>query len=535
MAGCLLLVGGVQAADKKKGGMAPAIPSDVSLGFTGITREQLLTDIKRVGMLPVELPEKFRDRDDARRTLQDAVATYLRAAGFQVVGSTTYQEGFDRLNRERGGMYDAATGELKREVAAAVREGARAEFASKQQLDGFILLQVQPTSANCIGYYATWDGVHERSDGAGPPINVDLEKLSRGEKLGSLPALSLWLRIANKQDQVLFERRGGIQLSSYLEPPKASYVAYEATFSRFPPVATADLLNDSKRIDRAARVATLPLVREANSQLLTPRGKPLDLPPLPHAQAVVAESPLLVPRDRILQSVRRVAVAPVDPGPFAVSGEVQKQLVRSLKMELEPLKWEVIEAPGARDLLAKAMRELRPFDPLTGRRDDAKVSAARMSVFTALGMTPIPDAILWAGLVQVIAVHEGVEVRWDGRSQNAYTLGSTERSAGEPRNIWELGSGGISAMSISVSLIDANDALLYRSRGGVQVLEKITMGTGLVTHESLSFVALGPADILNDYIREREAVEYALRALVLTPEALEAKLHPPKPGKGKGR
>jgi hypothetical protein len=540
---CLALSGGVEAAGNKKSGKAPAIPSDVSLGFTGSTREQLLTNIKRVGILPVELPETLRDRDDARRVLQNAVATYLRAAHFEVIGPATYLESFDRLNRERGGMYDVATGELKPEVGIAVREGARAEFASKEQLDGFIFLRVQPTVADCLGYYATWDGVHERSDGKGPPNSVDLEKLSRGDKVGSLSALSLSMQITNLRDQVLFERRGGIQLSAYLELPKASYLAYEATFSRFPLVGAADLLNDSKRIDRAARVATLPLVRTPteislrhdDTQLNTPRGKPLDLPPLPPAQAGVAESALLVPRDRILQTVHRVAVAPVDPGPFAVSAEVQKQLLRSLRMELAPLHWEVFEAPGARDLLAKAMRDIKPFDPLTGTRDDAKVSAARKSVFTALGMAPIPDAILWSDLVRVIALHEGVEVRWDGRSQNAYTLGSAERSPGEPRNIWELGSGGISAMSISVSLTDANDTLLYRARGGVQVLEKISMGTGLVTHDSLSFVPLGPADILNDYVREREAVEYALRALVLTPEALEAKMHPAKPGKGKGR
>ncbi len=52
----------------------------------------MLASIKRVGILPVELPPGFRDHQDkAQAALTSAVTKYLELAGFDVVGLDTYR------------------------------------------------------------------------------------------------------------------------------------------------------------------------------------------------------------------------------------------------------------------------------------------------------------------------------------------------------------------------------------------------------------------------------------------------------------
>lgn len=540
---CLALCGGAEAADKKKGSTKPPppVPSDMSLGFSRLSRDALLSTIKRVGVLPVVLPDAYRDHHDAEVALRDAVIKYLQAAKFEVIGPATYQESLVRLNQQRGGMYDESTGELKREVAGAVQGGARREFASREQLDGFVYVRVIQTTSDCDEYYASWNGVSERSDGKLPPTSGFVDGISVGQSKGRLPALSLLVVIFDKQEQVVFERRGGIQLTSYLAGVEGLHFQFEGTLIRFKDVPPGDLLKDSQRLDRAARVATLPLVStpkeislaDDESQGKTRRLNLLALPAPPTGYLAAAESPLRVAREQILQSVHRVAVAPVDPGPFAVSGEVQQQFARSIKLELAPLNWEVVEVPGARDLLDKALREAKTFDSLTGTQDESRASAARKAVFTSLGISPAPDAIVWPGLVKVGASHDGGDVEWDGANQNAYSMLPIVKGILDRTNRPEMGAGGISAMSFSLSLTDSNDTTLYRSRGGVQLLQRLTQRPGSYTLAGAELVDVPASELLNDYVRERAAVEYAVQDLVLTPEALAAKRQPPKPGKEK--
>src|SRR6185295_4158047 len=157
-------------------------------------------------------------------------------------------------------------------------------------------------------------------------------------------------------------------------------------------VSLKDLLRDSARIERATRVATLPLVRtpreiadgdddpEINAQKIHLK----DLPAQPPGHKQVRESPLLVPRDQILGSVKRVALSPIYPGPFKVPADVQKRLMDLIREELAPLGWEIIDSPQARDVLLAKMLESQLFDPMTGKRDEARATEIRKSVFKSL-------------------------------------------------------------------------------------------------------------------------------------------------------
>jgi len=533
IASCVALGGAAQAATTKKAKPPPPIPTDKELGFFDNTRDELLANVKRVGVMPVyDLPAPLRDRDDAKKALQDAVIKHLQLAKFDVVGPEPYQAAFDRFNKQLGGMYDPATGDLRREVATAVLQNARREFGSKEKLDAFVFVRVVLQSAPYSSDYCYWDGVHDRADGKVPSKNAFLNFWNADSSTGSVPALSLLIQIVNTRDRVLYGRRGGIQPAAYHDWVKGSNAPFQT-------VKYEDLLKDNQRIERAARVATLPLVHtpkeislgDANPEINAKQIDISTLPALPPGKLYKDESPLLVPRDEILQKVHRVALSPVDPQQFNISAEMQQRLVDHVKSELKPLNWELIDAPKAHELLGKELLQTQLYDPLTGKRDEAKASAVRKSVFSALGITPVPDAILWIGVTRTSAIHRWGDVEWDGVSQSGLTLGPVVSKLFSGSAQVGAGSGGISASSFTAYLADANDTALYKGRGGLQLLQKLKYTPPAYYQAGRAdAVDLAPSELFNDQTREQPAVHAALRSLVLAPEALEAELHPAKSG-----
>jgi hypothetical protein len=532
----LALSGAADAANSKKTKPPPPIPTDKELGFFDNTRDELFASIKRVGIMPVtDMPGALRDRDDAKKALQDAVAKYLKLANFEVIGVESYQAGYDRFNKQLGGMYDPATGDLRREVASAVLQNARREFGSKEKLDAFVFIRVVLSAAPYSNDYCYWDGVHDRADGKPPPKNAFMDFWNADASTGSVPALSLLVQIVSTRDRVVYGRKGGIQPAAYHDWVKESNAPFQT-------VEFEDLLKDAQRIDRAARVATLPLVRTPKDISLGDKdpeinAKRIDLstlPVLPPGKLYKDESPLLVPRDEILQKVRRVALSPVDPDRFDISDAMKQRLVDYVRWELKALNWEIIEAPKAHELLGKELLKTQLFDPMTGKRDEAKATAVRKSVFTALGITPTPDAILWVGLTRTTAIHRWGDVEWDGVSQSGLTMGPVVSKIWGGSAQPGAGSGGISASSFTAYLADANDTPLYRGRGGLQLLQKLNYTPpGYYQAGRADPVDLSPGELFTDMSREQPAVHAALRTLVMTPEALQAELNPPKPGKEK--
>jgi hypothetical protein len=522
--------GGLDAATKKKATKPPPpIPADAELGFFDTTRDELLASIKRVGIMPVtDMPRELRERDDAKLLLQEAVAKYLKLANIEVVMPTTYQAAYDRFNTQLGGMYDPVTGAYKREVAAAVVSNARREYLSKEKLDGLAYVRVVMTGAAYSADWAEWDGVRDRSNGKPAPANALVDFMTADKSSGKIPAASLLLQIVNAQERVVYGRHGGIQLFAYHE-----YIKY--TDIGFIQVPVKHRLNDAPRMDRAAREATLPLRftpkeislgaenPEINARLIDVN----TLPPLPPGEPFEDASPLLVPRDQILAAIKRVAVSGFNPDRFAVPEEVQQRLMAGVKQELAPLGWELIDAPQARDIFVKELAAAKVFDPLTGKADEAKVSAIRKSIFNRLGLTPVPDAILWIGLDQTTELHNYADVTWDGVTQNAVTMQPVVKKFFGGSFVGDAGKGTIQAVSLSIRLNDANDTPLYRARGGLQLTQRLAVTPATYSSGGRAkAVDLAPSELFQDTSREMPAVHAALRHLVLTPEALALELDP---------
>jgi len=520
------LSSGAEAATQKKKGPPPKpVPTDRALGFFGNTRDEMLGSIKRVGILPVRVP--LEDRPDAAKAIQDAVARNLTLAHFEVVLPDTYQATYDKFNKQLGGMYDAKTGVLKDDVYNAVTQNALREFVSKERLDGYVVVRVVQESADYAGLDATWDGVRENVDGKKTDGFVSFWNAT--DTRGSVPALSIRVQIVSAQGRVTFGRQGGVQLTAYF----GTVPEQGLTFVR---VSHEDLLKDLPRIDRAVRVATLPLVRtpleirdgQNNPEINLALIKPKDLPALPVAKTGEPESPLKVQRDQILASVKRVALSPVYAGDFDVPEGAKQRLLKLVPQELAPLHWEIIDSPKIREVLLNKLLSSQVFDPLTGKRDAARVTEIRKSVFKDLGTEP-PDAILWLGVESFMALQREGDVEWDGVNQNAFTRGPVKKSWWVPSGTANpmAGQGSIKVSSFTAYMTDANDTVLYRSRGGIEVLQNLKL-----SYNDAQTADLAPSELFSDPFRETAAVRVALQDLVLTPEALYA-LKNPDPKKGK--
>jgi hypothetical protein len=122
-------------------------------------------------------------------------------------------------------------------------------------------------------------------------------------------------------------------------------------------------------------------------------------------------------------------------------------------------------------------------------------------------------------MVPTVVQHHWGDVQWDGVNQSAITLGpvhSAPHLFGGTNNP-SSGDGGLRAASLLVQLRNADDALLYENRGGVQLLQQLNGKTP---------VDLAPTELFHDIAREQPAVHAALRDLVLTKEQLDLELHP---------
>jgi hypothetical protein len=519
---CVLLLGVVQLASAAPEKKPPPIPTDKELGFFTGTRDEMLNGVKRVGVMTPWMPYGLNDREDVKKALQALVADYLKKAGMDVVPPESFQASYDRLNREIGGIYDPKTGAIKEEQQRAVYTSARREFVEDQKLEGYVITRIIPARSNFSSPYAFWDRVRERSTGRVAANALSEFLLTDNTHTGTLPAYSLTIQIANAQDQIVFGRIAGVQLSAYYDVQKAK------TGNGFLQVPAADLFTDQVRLERAVRVATLPLVM-SGTEIVAKSKDPMvdamlidmdDLPQPPVGVERTQASPLQAPREEILGSVRRVALGPMGLAGFAMDPETQGRYLELIRAQVQKLGWEVVTAPNAREVFEQELKATEQlYDPYTGVRDDAKVVAARKAVFSGLGVEPAVDAIIWPSLQKTVAPHEFGDAQWDGVSQSGITLGPVKKALWSGSGVVGAGSGSLSAVTLLVRIANAEDKVLYDGRGGVQLLEQLK-GSRAET--------LAAQELFKDTTREEIAVRAALRQLVMSPEEIAAEQNPKK-------
>jgi hypothetical protein len=506
----------------------PVPPTNESLGFTGLGRDEVLAQCKRVGLIPIAKPPLFGVEPEASARIEAAATRALQAAGLEVVGPETYTKAYDRFNKAIGGIYDPFTGAARKDAYSNVYQNAVREFFTQEQLGCVALVRVLTVRANTANKFATWDGAEEYVDGQ---ANGAFARFMFGNNgTGALGALSIRLQLYSRESKVLFGRDGGVQLTSYYDHLHAEQ---NSDFLRVP---RAKWLQDDKRIERALTCATVPL-RYSREQIAagdkdpainTLAVAPSSLPQPPAGSTGKEESPLLVPREQILGSVHTVVLGPLLSNAPAPPADVATRYRTLVHERLAKLGWNVVESDQLNAAFGAAIKQMGGlYDPMTGKSDPDRVRLLTQTAMKSLSLTANPDAIAFISLVKNSVIQKYSNVDWDGAQQNALTLGPVINRGslfGGTVNA-AAGEGGIEALSLQFLLRDSTGTIVYQARGGIQLAQQLNLLTernySTISYKQ-NYTNLAPSELFKDPDRDVHAVDVALRELVFSPEEIAA-------------
>ena len=527
---CLLLsaAAAIAAPGAVNASAQPAPATKEELGFFGGTREEVLSQCKRVGLIPLPRPTLVGVEPDASTRIEAALANALKQAGLDVVGTDSYTKAYDRFNKAVGGVYDPFLGSPRKDASTGVAQNAIREFITQERLGCVVVARAIDTKAQVTGNLARWDGAVEFVDGQ---ANSGLSRTFFGnEGTGSLRAVSLALQLQSREGKVMYSRSGGVQLESYLDRQHGN------DESSFLIVPRAKLLLDDKRIERALTFATVPLRYTADEIAAGAKGPapntydiaPAQMPAPPAGLQVSEDSPLKAPRDQILGKVHRVVLGPVMPSGITPPPDAVPRYRALVHDRLARLGWEVIDTDNLMLAVGSSMQKSGGlYDPLSGKLDPDKLKSVFQLATKTLGITPPPDAIATITVSKTAAPQKWATATWDGTQQNAMTLGPAINRAklfGGTENP-SAGEGVMSASSVYVMLRDTDGTVLYEGRGGIELLQQLSIKnqmSGRTINYVQTLTALAPSELFKDPARDERAVDVALHELLVSPEDIAA-------------
>jgi len=261
-----------------------------------------------------------------------------------------------------------------------------------------------------------------------------------------------------------------------------------------------------------------------------------DLPPVPAGVVAAKDTGLKVPREQVLSTVHRVALGPLFPGDYKVPPELAALYRTQVHEELQRLGWEVLDADNLNAVAASAIAKTGAnYDPFTGAQDPLKVADMMHTIFSALALTPPPDALMTISLIRTWAPQKWAIAQWAGTEQDALKLGpvtkgpklfggSTNPNAGE---------GSVGASAVRIVLRDSANVTLYDGLGGIELLQQLSLTSSMTGYRQTTFVQKltdrAPQELFRDEARVQRALHTALRELVLTPAEIAAENQPEKP------
>jgi hypothetical protein len=215
-------------------------------------------------------------------------------------------------------------------------------------------------------------------------------------------------------------------------------------------------------------------------------------------------NPFKVAETEIRQKVKRIALFPVslptdldDPDP--VKAKFEALISAKLK------EGGFVPVPSQElDAIWKRMKEQLGgfFDPITGKRDEAKFKTAREHALREIQAKTKADAVLHPS-IQFIKVNFYPnfymnEASWHGTSESMLTGGFWGFFGSQL-------SGTTTALSLYVTVEDINGVDMYANAGGIQLAYKLS---------GQSFVAVPRQQLFADEQRNQGAVNVALNPLI---------------------
>ncbi len=439
-----------------------------------IPRAEILASVKTIGVMPIEGDRVVPNEDEFGARLEQGIIERLQSAGFTVVPPSAMRAVRARGQATLGGLYDPLTGTAIRDRLEALEEFSRSEYRALHPVDAVLFVKVIRRPANLDFGAAEWDGVRERVSSE-PGITTVLQYALGGTKtVAKASALSLAVKLVNLNGQTLYTGYGGLLL---LEYPTLSGALVEYDLSSVDPRFS---VGDPAIISRALRVAVDPLAAGALPS------KPLVFAVPPPAK--LPGTQILALRD-LLREHRRLALAPLETPqlPLDQSDQLKVRYTRLLRAKLTELGFDVAGGTDFEELWAAERAAAGGFfDPLTGRPDAAKLSAARARVLATLRERYSVSALARASIVlRTAPFHQGY-AKWDGAVQSVTGGGSLLFNASIFNSNIRY-TGDLDAFSLEVRIIDDTNQVLFEGRGGIELAQHLEHGDVVPAPEAALF------------------------------------------------
>jgi hypothetical protein len=213
-------------------------------------REDFLSKVQTIALAPVSFENVHEAQNDFAQQVNDLVESELRQAGFKVVSSSVYQSINQQTPYESDLAVNPSTEKATTQELQKRQNRIHEKLADQHDVDAFLYPEVTAVTARFFQTGAKWDGVSESTTGKyGLGCSAGTEN-----KKGTMPALSLRLKLIDSDGIVQYDRNGGIQLLSHYR---------SQGFKRVP---ESELYRDEDRNQQAVQVAVGPLVGKEQPQ-----------------------------------------------------------------------------------------------------------------------------------------------------------------------------------------------------------------------------------------------------------------------------
>ncbi len=212
-------------------------------------------------------------------------------------------------------------------------------------------------------------------------------------------------------------------------------------------------------------------------------------------------NPFKITEEDFYGKIKTIALAPVViPGDLENKEQVKAKFESLIESKLREAGFVVIQSrefAEIRELMTKQLGGY--FDPVTGKRDEAKFKSVKEHSLREMHAKFNSDAVLYSSIQVFLASFSGGKAAWHGTSESLSTGGLLGALSVSTRN------GKVSALSFGVGIEDSNGVDIYVNWGGIQLLNKLSGG---------EFVPIAQSELLSNEERNATAVNISLDPLV---------------------
>jgi len=170
-----------------------------------VPRDSFYGSLKIVALTPVDVPSVGDNTEQLRFRYSRLIQERLEGAGFKVVGPDQVGPVMSAEAAKIGGLYDPVTGKVDDSKRKAFVQACGAELFARYGVDALLRADVRVVKASVNVDKAHWDGLTES-------VKISTFWNALTTYSGTVPALSLVVRLSRPSGELLYAQGGAIQL-----------------------------------------------------------------------------------------------------------------------------------------------------------------------------------------------------------------------------------------------------------------------------------------------------------------------------------